>query len=124
MASTLPPVAAAAGWMESLRLPMRDIYKKYTKSELTMMAWRSQETAAALDKKVSTHTPNQSNASPQASAPVNLASALLGEDGFDGLERRLGTKIMNKLENADGELDLRQLTGMEAMRFMNSFGIR
>ena len=41
-------MAAAASWMESSKLPLREVRKRYTKSELAIMAWRSGEVASNM----------------------------------------------------------------------------
>ena len=94
----MPGVAAAAGLMDHLKMPLREIEGKFTRSELSMMAWRSAEVAANLKL-------HQSQ--PMIEMP--------GAAGTDDVSSDLGSKI-------GPERDLRKLTGEEAMAFLGAQG--
>ena len=110
--SALPVVAAAASWMESLKMPLRDIYKKYTKSEMAMQGWRSSEIAHNMSEH---HARRNDRAEGAPNAPSGYVS-----DAESALERRLGADLVNKL---DEDLDFRKLTGDEVVRFMGAMGV-
>jgi len=40
-----------ASWVEMFHIPMREIEKQFTRSELMLIAWRSQESFQAMRKK-------------------------------------------------------------------------
>lgn len=114
----MPAIALAASWMESTKLPLREIKKRYKKSEMAIMAWRSSE--MAFNMKANLHVPQgQRVAQPQQREELHSA---VSDDALALLERRLGP-IVSKLENKNGEIDLGQLTGEEALRYMNAMGM-
>lgn len=110
-------------------MPMREVYKKYTKSELIVMAWRSGEISHNM------HLDSKSHALPNdalngAATPINKQSG--GDSRYDydpsdvvleEIGNKLGDDIVRNCENADGELDLRRLTGQQALKFMNVTGL-
>lgn len=101
-------VAAAASWMESFKLPLRQVERTYRKSELALMGWRNSEIAANMAA--------QRNKTPQ----FNDQPAIhVPDEAMDVLEERLGA-VAAKL---DEDLDLRKLTGPEVMKYMGALGI-
>lgn len=116
----MPAVAATASWLESLKLPMREVNRRYTRSELGIMAWRSGEIASNM------HSNYQNDRNNAASNALNAAK-VLSTSAFDEkvreLEGRLGPELCEKLEGNE-DVDLRQLTGPEVFRFMRAQGIK
>lgn len=110
--TALPAVAAAAGWMESLKMPLREIYKRYTKSEMALQGWRSSEIAYNM----SNHYKRGSESA--SGAPVAGRGYISEEES--ALEARFGPALVAKL---DEELDMRKLTGDEVVRYMGALGI-
>jgi hypothetical protein len=104
-------------------MPLRQIRKTYRKSELAILAWRSHELSINM-RSSHPEPPRRGARSSPASAPEEFYGA--SDPGFRRdmalLEERLGP-IADKLENEEGELDLRRLTGDEAVRYMNAIGI-
>jgi hypothetical protein len=101
-------------------MPMRDIRKKYTKSEITIMAWRSSETAYQMRAEGNTHRrPNDAPGSMPGEAPTDLYGATQREKE---LEQRLGP-VVQKLADDEGNVDLRRLTGNEALKYMAVMGL-
>jgi hypothetical protein len=99
--------------MEALHMPYRDVLKRYTKSEMAIMAWRSQEQSASL-KKPKTQVP-------LVNRPELKVQQTYGADpDVTALEERLGP-VANRLGE---DLDLRKLTGQEAIRFLGAQGMR
>jgi hypothetical protein len=95
--------------MESLKMPLRQILKTYTKSELSIIAWRSAETA---------HNMNEMQQDRPVMAPAKIETPVSELE----LERKLGPAIVDKFGGIDGEVDLRKLTGDEAIRYMRVMG--
>ena len=106
----MPGLAAAASWIESYKMPLREIRRRYTRSEMFIAGWRSQEMAANM------HRSFHRNAVAPMPEQQNAAE--------DALEQRLGPTLLEKGIDESGEVDLRNLTGDEALRFMGSFGIK
>ena len=112
--SRVPVVAGAASWMESLKLPLREVYARYTKSEMGVAAWRSGEISSNMGVRSQQSRDKQANNAPAVSIPAP-------QDEFEAvLEGRLGESLVAKL---DEELDFRKLTGEEVMRFMQAIGV-
>ncbi len=82
-------------------LSKRELDVKFTKSELFLLAWRSREQSAALEK--SMKQPGRHSASDNGDAEVP-----------EGLPEHFFNK--------DGDLDLRQVSGREAYRFFSAIG--
>jgi len=88
----------------------RALEEKFTRSELIILAWRSQETSAALEKQTEegkkggkTGTKPQRDWVPDSQMPANLP---------------------DRFFNEDGEVDLRNVTGEEAYRYFSSIGVK
>lgn len=96
-------------------MPVREIAKKYTKSELAIVAWRSAETAHNLEVATKVRRPH-SDSSTGPETPGNRIPE-------DTLEVKMGPEVVAKLGGEDGEVDLRKMTGAEAMRFMSALSI-
>jgi|HubBroStandDraft_1064217.scaffolds.fasta_scaffold605877_2 hypothetical protein len=105
--------------MESFHVPMREVEERFTKSEMAIMAWRSNELGYLM------HQSMQNSALRAQSSARGVPEAvdyIETDEKLIKLEQRLGP-IADKLENKHGEIDLRQLTGPEACRFLNCLGI-
>ena len=105
----MPAVAAAAAIMEATKLPLREARKRYKRSELAIMSWRSSELAYNMGQRVKSSSPS--------------FAPMLEDAAVSALEHKLGS-IGDKITNVDGEVDLGQLTGEEAMRFFDAMGIQ
>jgi hypothetical protein len=102
----MPAVAAAASWLENYKVPLREVKRLYTRSELFISAWRSQEMSWNM---------KQSTKKNERLLPEQTAAE-------DALEQRLGD-LVQKGVNEDGEVDLRNLTGPEMQKWLGAFGI-
>jgi hypothetical protein len=80
----------------------RKLEERFTRSEMVLLAWRSQELSAEMSKQ-SQGTDTGKVKQTDASIPVGLP------DHF---------------YNEKGEVDMRNVTGEEAYRYMSSQGIR
>ena len=87
---------------------MYEIEQKFARSELAIVGWRSQETSYLMDKQMKK---GRSNAGPPAEAGELMTDP--------SLPYGLPEKFFNK----EGELDLRQVTGAEALRFLRTQGV-
>lgn len=119
----MPAVAAAASWLEAFKLPMREIRKRYTKSEMAILAWRSQEVGYNMR---STNQPKPRTDANLAGKPAfNGVPPVLSTEAEQALEERLGPLAvkLGEIEDEHG-MDFRKLTGAEALQYMDSMGIR
>lgn len=99
-------------------MPSREIRRRFTKSDLALMAWRSAEVTSNMrDKTVK-----------NIKLPSTMDGTGYGTENVDkdemlrGIEERLGG-IVYKMCREDGEIDLRRLTGDEALTYMQALGI-
>jgi hypothetical protein len=111
--SKAPLAATAASWMETFKMPLRQVSSTYRKSELVLLAWRSSEISANMASQYQNRQPN--TATPALGAPGSYS----GDADMEALEHRLGS-VAGKL---DERLALNELTGQEALRYMNALGI-
>jgi hypothetical protein len=105
--------------MEALNMPSRDIRRRFTKSDIAIMAWRSAEVTANMHDK--TFRPH--------ALPSTLEGQELGtmenvdQDAMlKRIEERLGG-IVYKFTDERGEIDLRKLTGDEAVTYLQAIGV-
>ena len=93
-----------AGQIELFGLSKREIERKFTRSEIALLAWRSQEIAVALEKSA-----GMGGDAPQRRKAVNAQVP-------DGLPDRFF--------NEKGEVDLSKVTGEDAWQYMSAQGIK
>lgn len=96
-------------------MPLRQILKTYTKSELAIIAWRSGESAYNLDQM---HKERADGISNNNLKPDDIPT----EDWISEIEDKMGADVVEKLGGIDGEVDLRKLTGDEVLRYMKALG--
>jgi hypothetical protein len=94
-----------ASWIETFQCPMSEIEERFTRSELAVVAWRSQETYHQMSAKMKKHEQNS-------------PGQKYDERGV------LPEGLPDKFFNEAGEVDLRQVTGAEAWKFMQAQGIK
>jgi hypothetical protein len=129
--------------MESLKMPLREIQAKYTKSELMIMGWRSAEMAYNMRQKHGTqnYQPRDKNQATVTPRKATTDYSTVGEteqvDLYHGmpthgvtdahlrfLEERLGPKIVAQLEDEKtGEFTLKKLTGPQAAHYLRTMGV-
>jgi hypothetical protein len=105
--------------METFRIPMRDIRKRFKKSELAVLAWRSSEMGYNMSttrNKQHQRRDNDSYSDYTGVPPVH------NDREIQALEERLGP-VVHKMVNDKGEVDLGRLTGDEALLYMSALGI-
>lgn len=101
-------------------MPLREVRKIYTKSELAIMAWRSSETAANMQEGTNPPQGSENSPTPREFAPRRSPNGLTDAQ-INALEERLAP-IAYKLTDKNGELDLRKLTGPEAQMYFGALG--
>lgn len=105
MKSQYPGIASLAAQVEMFGMSKRELEAKFTKSELVLLAWRSQEVSASMEKSTGGASTGQGRRKSYSDAVVP-----------EGLP--------DKFYNKEGEVDLRQVTGKEAYKYMSAIGIR
>ena len=100
-------------------MPSREIRKRFTKSDIAIMSWRSAEMNANMRD-------NTLRTAPLPSKIDGTGYPLMEDVEHDtvlkGIEDRLGD-VVYKMTDEKGEIDLRRLTGEEAVQYMNAIGI-
>ena len=99
-------------------MPSREIRRRFTRSDIAIMSWRSAEVSANMrDKTVRPRV-----------LPATLGGESLGMENVDqdavlkNIEDRLGG-IAWKMVDDRGQIDLRKLTGEEAVTYLNTIGV-
>ena len=119
----LPMLTAAASWVDKFNSPMREIKEKYTKSDLTILAWQSKLQTYNMTKGMKS-TNKVSVSSDQDEETVAPAGIKETEEAYvlpAGVNN--GVPIKKKFFDKDGEIDLRQVTGEEAAAYIRGVGI-
>lgn len=88
-------------------MPFYEIEERFTRSDLAVVGWRSQETSYKLDQQMKR---GHAAAGPPADFKIPEGTTIPA-----GLPERFFNK--------DGELDLRQVTGADALKFLRAQGI-
>jgi hypothetical protein len=108
--------------MESLKMPMREIREKFTKSELAILGWASAEQAFFMRRHRSTPVGGDKGlyGSTNAQNEVSMGRPTPAEEV---LEQRLGPTVVEKMVDKQGNIDLRQLTGDQTLHYLRSIGV-
>lgn len=102
-----------------MRLPMGEIRKRFTRSEMALMAWRSAELAANMDR-----ITKDARRPVERTKETEFRDHMTDDKDLAWIEDKLGPKIIERMvDPKTGEVDLRRLTGDEALRYMQTFGI-
>jgi hypothetical protein len=134
--------------MESLKMPMREVLKCYTKSELAILAWRSTELAQNMKHRREgaqnplPSVPKRTTGRPEAKNgdytedvhtdlpgkdPGNLYENIpehgVSDRELKFIEERFGPTVVERFVDERGEINLRKLTGDQAVHYMNVLGI-
>lgn len=105
---------------------MREIRKRYTKSDLTLLAWDSQQKAYNMSKRFAdsrrTALP-EDRKSQQALTGIN--SRIVETDTMYLMPEEInnGVPIPKKFFDEEGNLDLSRGTGEEVRRYMEALGV-
>ena len=108
MKSEYPGIAGLAAQVEMFGLPKREIEKKFVRSELVLLAWRSQEISASLERTTS------SEGAPATGAKRKKRYT----------DAQVPENLPDNFYNEEGEIDLRRVTGEEAYKYMSSVGVK
>jgi len=100
-------------------MPSREIRRRFTKSDIAIMSWRSAEVSANMrDKTV------RPRALPSTldGADIDAMENVDQDAVLKGIEDRLGG-IAYRMVDDRGQIDLRKLTGDEAVTYLNAIGV-
>lgn len=109
--SRYPGLANLAAQVEMFGMSKREIDKKFTRSEMAILGWRSQEISASLQKQSDGVTTSNTD------TQVGRKSRRRQQDGVP-------ENLPDHFYNENGEVDLRQVTGAEAYKYFQKQGIR
>ncbi len=105
-------------------MSMREIRKKYTKSELMLMAWDSKQKAYNLS--LNYKRPSKNKITSVDNEQLEYASNGIKETATAyevPSDLNNGVAIPKKFFDKDGEIDLRQATGPEALGYLRAVGL-
>jgi hypothetical protein len=118
-------------------MPMREVRKKFTFSEIAIMSWRSKEMSANMHKnrspkERSEETPVHEDSKPLPDyglqhKPVRHPSVRIEEteDSYKlPSDINNGVAIPKKFFDDEGDLNLSKVTGAEAVRYCNAVGLK
>lgn len=107
--------------METFCLPLHEINDRFTKSELYIVAWRSQEQHYHLKKRMK-HT---DNAYPKVGDRRRYGANDIIPEGLPDkfYAKDIVRDKFGKVMASPGEINLSQVTGEEARRYMSSIGM-
>lgn len=119
-------VSAAASWMDTFKMSMREIKKKYTKSEMLLMAWDSRQKSYAMKQLYSSSKTTKQSGVAKDSVTTTPARHNVREtkDGYELPDNvNNGVSIPKKFFNNSGEIDLSHASGPEAVKYLQALGI-
>lgn len=94
--------------METFTMPLHEINERFTRSELFMVAWRSQEQHFNLKKRMKKYDKPGSN---------------VGDRSRYGSTDIIPDELPESFYNDEGEIDLSKVTGNQARKYMANLGI-
>ena len=128
-----PEVAAMASWMDTLKLPIRQIESTYTLSELFILSWNSRLQSYNMSQRFqSARTPALTDGSDKVTI---IDSSYSGNSGNPNGVRDLGNAwafpdsinkgvpIPKKFFDEEGNMDLRRASGPEAVAYLQKIGV-
>jgi len=92
-------------------MPLHEIHERFTRSELFLMAWRSQEQNFNLNKRIKKYENRSHEGYVSNEHPHYGANDIIPEG------------LPSHFFNEEGEVDLSRVTGMEARKYMQAIGI-
>ena len=108
-----------------MHLPLREIKKRFTKTDLVILAWRSQEQAYQLKRRYDTGKTRKPKTRFLDRETVN---AFGEEEEQPGGKRRqtegVPEGLPDRFYNKDGEVDLSRVTGEDAWKYFAAQGIK
>jgi len=103
--------------MQEFKMSMDEIEEKFTKSELMIMSWTSQEQAAHLEEE----TKRKKTSIKNKTQLQDLEEELSGKE-ITTVERQ-SSDLPDRYYNEEGEVDLRKVSGKEAVRLLSAMGM-
>lgn len=108
--------------MDTFKLPMHKVKSIYTRSELVLMAFDSREKAYHMQLKYDDGKNSPSRGRLPMSSPSNgVRETIDSYELPEGVNN--GIAIPKVFFNDEGEVDLRQVTGPQAVRYLRSLGV-
>jgi hypothetical protein len=113
-------------------MPLREIRKRFTFSEMALMSWRSREMSANMAKGHRKPPDNDTAETTTKELPdyglqhhqPNPSRVIEHDDSYELPEHiNNGVKIPKVFFNKDGDLDLSKATGPMAVRYLNAVGL-
>ena len=101
-------------------MPSREIRRRFTRSDMAIMGWRSAEMSANMRDKTVRSAPLPSSMDGVESH--SKFESVEHDAVLKQIEDRLGG-IVYKMVDERGEIDLRKLTGEEACTYLNAIGV-
>jgi len=105
--------------MQELKMSMDEIEEKFTKSELIIMSWTSQEQAAGLEEE----TKRKRSSIKSKTQLQELTEELSGKEIENTSPVRTQEGLPDNYYNEEGEVDLRKVSGKEAVRLLSAMGM-
>jgi hypothetical protein len=115
-------------------MPLREIRKRFTFSEMALMSWRSREMSANMARgrpiaeateAVRTTTKELPDYGLQHQRQSNPSHVIEHEDSYElPKEINNGVKLPKLLFNKEGDLDLSKVTGPQAVMYLNALGLK
>jgi len=101
-------------------MPSREIRRRFTRSDMAIMGWRSAEMSANMRDKTVRTAPLPS--SMDGEVQHSKFESVDHDAVLKNIENRLGG-IAYKMTDERGEIDLRRLTGDEAVTYLQAIGV-
>lgn len=103
-------------------MPLHEIEERFTKSELGILGWHSQERLAQMRNK----TKSTREKVEQAVAPKDTKRTVADQvrDAMAKKTKAQSLGVPPELINEEGDLDLRLATGAQAYSYLNSIGMK
>jgi hypothetical protein len=98
--------------METFRLPLREIRKKFTKSEIILMGWRSQEQSQSLKKRLGDKPKSKGR---QASTDEKYKR--------DYSEYIVPDELPDRFYDENGDINLSKVSAADARQFLEAQGL-
>jgi hypothetical protein len=96
--------------VETFQMPLREIKERFTWSEIVLMGWRSQEQTHQLKSK-------SGNIRSWKEDKANVKQRKAYAEG------EIPANLPDRFFNEEGEVDLRKVTGRDAVQYLAAVGI-
>lgn len=97
-------------------MPLEEVWERFTKSEMAILSWRSQEQYWQMKMRMGDRPRRKQKVDKKAAQQLAKAR----EGSRLDYEDELVDNLPDKYFNNEGELDLRNVTGPEAIAYLNA----